>query len=156
MSGSTSCQPDFRFSCLPAIRRALTHASHQVRCWRVQMHHDVRCPALSAHVPPQQRGVAEPWLLHHHQCLHHQQLLFFTCNSISSGAEFAASSLTIAQEGSCEPHPTLAVGLPSEGAPTVLSRFFFFFENVYVLRVRPRKITNQNGEAWMHAIPLTK
>ena len=30
---SSSSRPSFRLSCLPAIPRALMHASHQVRCW---------------------------------------------------------------------------------------------------------------------------
>ena len=57
-SGSSSSRPGSRLSCLPAIPRALMHASHQVRCWACP--DATWCSTSSLVGPrPQQHWVAE-------------------------------------------------------------------------------------------------
>ena len=98
--------------CLPAILRALIHASHQVRCWACP---DATWCSISSLVGPHPTAttwVAEPQSLRH-QCLH-PHFSFFNRHHLSRRSRF----VTILQLCPWRLRRRAAVRFPSDLLPT--------------------------------------
>ena len=126
MSRSLSSRQDSRFSCLPAIPRAFIHASHQIRCWSCSDATWCSISSVVGHRPTAIMGLLNLDRFVINACIHILVLNTHHLQKNKVPDEFAAVSLAIGQEGSCEPQPTLAVGRTllegAEEAPRPLSR----------------------------------
>ena len=109
-SWSSSSRPGSRLSCLPAIPRALMHASHQVRCWACPDSNMVFDFKLGRSTSDRNNIGSLNFNRFITQCFH-------ATISLSLGMSFRLG-MTIAQEGSCEPYPRL----PSDLLPSRVSK----------------------------------